>query len=54
MKTLKEIIDILRYKASQGCQPSMDGRRESYYKGRNDAYNECADILEKYLKQNDE
>lgn len=51
MTTLQEIIDILRYKASQECQPSMDGSREKYYKGRNDAYIECAEILEKYLEQ---
>ena len=51
MITLQEIIDILRLKASQECQPSMDGRREQYYKGRDEAYLECAEILEKYIKQ---
>ena len=51
MTTLQEIIDILRLKASQECQPSMSGLREQFYKGRNSAYIECAEILEKYLKQ---
>ena len=51
MTTIKEIIECFERKASQKCQPSMDGSREQYYKGLSTAYKDCANILKKYLEQ---
>lgn len=51
MTTIKEIIKYLESKSNKECQPSMDGSREKYYQGRNEAYLECANILRKYLEQ---
>ena len=51
-ETLKEIIKTLKYKAKPRYNPSPDGSRERYYEGESNAYNDCADILEKYLKMN--
>ena len=47
-ETLKEIIKTLKYKAKQRYNPSPDGSRERYYEGESNAYNDCADILEKF------
>ena len=47
-ETLKEIIKTLRYKANPRYNPSPDGSRESYYEGESNAYNDCANILEKF------
>ena len=47
-ETLKEIIKTLKYKAKPRYNPSPDGSRESYYEGESNAYNDCANILEKF------
>lgn len=47
-ETLKEIIKTLKYKAKPRYNPSPDGSRERYYEGESNAYNDCADILEKF------
>jgi hypothetical protein len=46
---LKEIIKHFRAKAQSRFNPSPDGSREKYYEGWKDAYNDCADVLERYL-----
>ena len=45
---IKEIIKHFRTQAQSRFNPSPDGSREKYYEGREDAYNDCADILERY------
>ena len=45
---IKEIIKHFRTQAQSRFNPSPDGSREAYYNGRKDAYNDCADILERY------
>lgn len=45
---IKEIIKHFRTQAQSRFNPSPDGSRETYYNGRKDAYNDCADILERY------
>ena len=45
---LKEIIKHFRTQAQSRFNPSPDGSREKYYEGRKDAYNDCADVLERY------
>jgi hypothetical protein len=53
MTTLKEIIEHLEIKAKAKCQPSMDGSRERYYEGLSAAYTDCANILKRYLEQDE-
>jgi len=45
---IKEIIKHFRTQAQSRFNPSPDGSREKYYEGRKDAYNDCADVLERY------
>ena len=45
---IKEIIKHFKTQAQSRFNPSPDGSREAYYNGRKDAYNDCADILERY------
>lgn len=53
MTTISDIIEFLNEKAEseRKCQPSMDGRREEYYKGKFDAYIDCANMLKRYIEQ---
>ena len=46
---IKEIIKHFRAQAQSRFNPSPDGSRERYYEGIKDAYNDCADVLERYV-----
>lgn len=51
MTSIKEIIYFLGLKAKEKTAPSMDGKIQAYYEGRQKAYNHCKEILEGYMKQ---